>query len=264
MLFRSLEAGAFPRQRQRPGFHLMESDRQLGDPDPADQDRYALLEALLSAREHLLITWNGLEERTGVTRPPAAPVQHWLQWLQSVLPAGEAEALLVRHPPNPLDPANFLPRGERPPASCDQRLLAACMRLGGGLEPSDPGLAVPPLLLESTAPEAVLEAPKADDPFADLRAWLLAPQREWLRGLGMVARDWSEEVDDLEPLELGERERVALLRDALARDPRLEASPAEDWERWLRRHRGAGRFPPGQGAVLEARRLEEQIGRAHV
>ncbi|MFN7899021.1 MAG: exodeoxyribonuclease V subunit gamma, partial [Synechococcaceae cyanobacterium] len=81
LILMGLDAGVFPRQRQRPGFHLMESGRQLGDPDPADQDRYALLEALLSARDHLLITWNGLEERTGVARPPAAPVQHWMEWL---------------------------------------------------------------------------------------------------------------------------------------------------------------------------------------
>ncbi|MEB3322738.1 MAG: exodeoxyribonuclease V subunit gamma, partial [Synechococcaceae cyanobacterium] len=53
-----LDAGAFPRRRPRPGFHLMEGRRRLGDPDPADQDRYALLEALLSARDHLLITWS--------------------------------------------------------------------------------------------------------------------------------------------------------------------------------------------------------------
>jgi len=34
-----LDAGSFPRLRQRPGFHLMEKQRRLGDPSTADQDR---------------------------------------------------------------------------------------------------------------------------------------------------------------------------------------------------------------------------------
>ena len=283
LVLMGLEAGAFPRQRQRPGFHLLEAGRRLGDPDPADQDRYALLEALLSARDHLLITWNGLEERTGVTKPPAAPVQQWLQWLQSVLPAAEAEALQVWHDPNPLAPANFLPLGERPPASCDQRQLEACRHLETGLAPPEPGLAcrptsphagVAPAQAADAAPDLVPDLdqeidpeiepeiePDAEDPFDDLRAWLLAPQKAWLRDLGMFPGERREEVDDLEPLELGERERVALLRDALDQGgpSPLEADPlSAGSEPWLRRHLGEGRFPPAQGAVLEASRLQER------
>ena len=274
LILMGLEAGAFPRQRQRPGFHLLEAERRLGDPDPADQDRYALLEALLSARDHLLITWNGLQERTGVARPPAAPVQQWLQWLRSVLPANEAEALLVWHEPNPLAPDNFLPRGERPPASCDRRQLEACRHLAtGGLPPPEPGLAVRPQRLDGPAAvegtsEADLEpalepvsVPDGSDPFEGLRAWLMAPQKEWLRDLGMVAGERREDVDDLEPLELGERERVAFLRETLAGGlpPPLEADPLGGGSVfWLSRHRGEGRFPPAQGAVLEAIRLGER------
>ena len=46
----------FPRLKQRPGFHLLEQQRLLGDPRSGDQDRYVLLEALMSARRHLLIS----------------------------------------------------------------------------------------------------------------------------------------------------------------------------------------------------------------
>ena len=106
----------------------MEMARRLGDPDSADQDRYALLEGLLSARDTLLITWNCRDERSGASKPPSAPVQQWLQWLQSHLPVAGAEAILVHHEPNPLASSNFLPQGSRPPASCDRRLLLACRR----------------------------------------------------------------------------------------------------------------------------------------
>ena len=70
-----LDAGAFPRQRQRPGFHLLEQQRRLGDPSSGDQDRYVLLESLLSARQHLLISWSNRDERgaTSCRRRPGRP-----------------------------------------------------------------------------------------------------------------------------------------------------------------------------------------------
>ena len=119
-----LDADLFPRQRNRPAFHLMEQQRLLGDPHPADQDRYVLMEALLSARDHLLITWSCRDERKGEERPPSAPVRQWLQWLQEQLGA-QAAGLEIGHAASPLDRRNLLPRGELPPASCDRRLLAA-------------------------------------------------------------------------------------------------------------------------------------------
>ncbi|MEB3243624.1 MAG: exodeoxyribonuclease V subunit gamma [Cyanobacteriota bacterium] len=245
LILMGLDGDGFPRQRQRPGFHLLEAERQLGDPDPADQDRYALLEALLSARDHLLITWNGRDERTGLEKPPAAPVQQWLEWLRSRLPAGAAEGLLARHDPNPLAPENFLPQGARPPASCDRRLLEACRQLEAQRPQPLWGLASggrAPAILEPLAPG------DRDD---ELRNWLREPQREWLRELGMVARERHDAVDDLEDLELDERARSALLREAL--DQGSEGEPA-----WLERHRGEGRFPPAQGAALEAEILRQR------
>lgn len=250
LVLMGLDAGVFPRQGERPGFHLMETARRLGDPDPADQDRYALLEALLSARDTLLITWNCRDERTGVSQPPSAPVQQWLQWLQSLLPEGEAAALLVQHEPNPLAPANFQPQGRRPPASCDRRLLEACRHLEAGISLPAKGLAnlVPP------PREAV--HPAGEDPWDDLRAWLMAPQAVWLQELGLRPREREDDVDDLEPLELEERERAALFRELLA--PAHPMPPPEEAEAWLRRHRGEGTFPPGQGAALEAHKLQER------
>jgi exodeoxyribonuclease V gamma subunit len=228
----------------------MESARRLGDPDPADQDRYALLEALLSARDTLLITWNCRDERTGFSKPPSAPVQQWLQWLQSLLPAAEAEALLVNHEPNPLASANFQPQGSRPPASCDRRLLEACQRLEAGIQLPPKGLASP-----SLAPRE-RPLPTGEDPFEDLRAWLMGPQSVWLQELGLRPREREDDVEDLEPLELEERERAALFREVLA--PARPMSPPGDEEAWLRRHRGEGTFPPGQGAALEAETLQER------
>jgi exodeoxyribonuclease V gamma subunit len=266
-----LDAGVFPRAGQRPGFHLMEQRRRLGDPLPADQDRYVLLEALLSARSHLLITWSCREERRGERLQPAAPVRQWLEWLGAGLAAAAKDSqdqaerttehwiaqLLVAHAASPLERANFRPHAGRPPASCDRRQLAA-RRL---LDQPGAGGEVPLLRRPMPATPGQAAGVTAVEPFDDLRAWLMAPQRQWLRELGLRPAEWERSLEDLEPLALGERERSGLLRslplEAASPDPQAPEQAAPEQEAgWLERCRGLGLLPPGSGAVLEARRLE--------
>ena len=51
--------GAFPRQNRSPGFDLMARAPRRGDRSPRDDDRYLFLEALLSARSTLYISYVG-------------------------------------------------------------------------------------------------------------------------------------------------------------------------------------------------------------
>jgi exodeoxyribonuclease V gamma subunit len=244
-----LDAGDFPRQRDRPGFHLMERQRLLGDPHPADQDRYVLLEALLSARSHLLISWSCRDDRSGAALPPAGPVRQWLQWLEGHLGPEALAHLVAEHPASPLERPNFRPAAGRPPASCDRRRLEALRRLEGPPLP-------PPLGLALAAPPAAgrLE-PGEGERFSELRQWLCHPQRHWLRQLGMAAGEWLERLDDLEAIELDERQRFALLNNLLTDgggpDPRL----AGDWRELSR---GRGLLPGGAAGELEAEALAER------
>ncbi|MCU0528211.1 MAG: exodeoxyribonuclease V subunit gamma [Cyanobium sp. Prado107] len=255
-----LDGGAFPRQRERPGFHLMEHHRRLGDPHPADQDRYVLLESLLSARQHLLITWSSRDSRTGETLMPCTPVRQWLALLEQEL-GPEALPQLLREPAaNPLERRNFLPEAERPPICSDRRLLQA-RRLLEERRPAPPRpLASQPSA--STDPEAATSAGQASDPapmqgqtgHAGLLAWLQAPQAVWLEGLGLRPREWGQQVLDREALALDERQRARLLRDALQRhagDP----GAAPDW---IAEQRGRGGLPGGTAAELEASRLDQR------
>ena len=247
-----LDAGAFPRQRQRPGFHLLEQRRQLGDPNSGDQDRYVLLESLLSARQHLLVSWSNRDERTGEALEASTPVRQWLQWLQRELP----ELPLREHCANPLERGNFLAAPPWPPASCDARLLAARQQLEqgsrAGVQLSHPGLALSP---EPAAP--VLAEPSApEQAWNELRRWLEQPQRVWLEGLGLRPREFESPVLDRDALELGERERAALLRGQL--DPQaLEPLTAEepDWP-WL--ERGRGSLPALAAGALEVDQLDQR------
>ena len=255
-----LDAGLFPRQRQRPGFHPLERRRQLGDPNPADQDRYVLLEALLSARDHLLITWSSRDERRGEALPPATPVRQWIDWLQQQLgPQGGGE-LVADHPANPLDRRNFLPSTERRPASCDRRLLAARQLL------EQPGQLQPPCPLAWSAAPSTTPTPPGStsrppapaatsDPYGDLRDWLVAPQARWLADLGLQPREWTDQIADLEALSLEERDRAWLLRQALTAPPPGEPATANAW---LQAQRGRGSLPPLAAAELEADLLAER------
>jgi exodeoxyribonuclease V gamma subunit len=271
-----LDAEVFPRRQTRPGFHLMERSRQLGDPQPADQDRYVLLEALLSARDHLLITWSCRDPRSGDALPPATPVRQWLELLQASLGPKGLDGVLVEHPTNPLERRNFLPLPERPPPSCDQRLLEARRLIEHErFEPrQQAALAFGPMPAQGPAAIGSLA-----DPYDDLRRWLIDPQEHWLAGLGLRAREWSRERLDLEALSLDERQRSALLRERLAVEaedlPLEHRQPLDDDDgveggvegdgegggsgaAWLDLSNGRGLLPARSGGVLEAALLQQR------
>ena len=69
-----LDDGAFPRKAPRDGDDLLLDDPHVGERDPRAEDRQLLLDALLAARDRLIITYTGNDERTNIAKPPAVPV----------------------------------------------------------------------------------------------------------------------------------------------------------------------------------------------
>lgn len=63
--------GAFPRQQARQDFDLMRADSRPGDRSRREDDRYLLLEALLSARDRLYISWVGRSVHDNSERAPS-------------------------------------------------------------------------------------------------------------------------------------------------------------------------------------------------
>lgn len=250
-----LDADCFPRRLQRPGFHLIGQQRRLGDADPADQDRYILMEALLSAREHLLISWSCRDDRTGETLPPSSPVRHWLDWLRGSL-GDRLEQLQWHHPASPLERENFLPQRGGSALSCDRRLLEARQALERGADPAPAGLI---FLADPLPPAEAVPSPASESVplgvFEDLQGWLLQPQRHWLQQLGLRPREWQERFEDLEAVELEERQRAALLRRARETPDNGGEAPCGDAEFWLRRSRGTGLLPGLSAGQLEAEAL---------
>ncbi len=100
--------GDFPRKMLRQDFDLMAASYRPGDRSRRDDDRYLLLEALLSARERLRISWVGHSVHDNSERPPSVLIgqlrDHLAAGWRLQLPEGVAtgdvllKALTVHHP----------------------------------------------------------------------------------------------------------------------------------------------------------------------
>ncbi len=75
---------AFPRGRPAVGFDLMARDPRPGDRTTRHDDRYLFLEALLSARDQLIVTVPGRDVRDGSELPPSVVVSDLLDMLDEV------------------------------------------------------------------------------------------------------------------------------------------------------------------------------------
>ena len=181
-------------------------------------------------------------------------MRHWIDWLRGDLGAAAAR-LVISHPASPLERANFLPMGNRPPGSCDRRLLEARRLLDAARLRSWLPLASQPLPLETPelpGASAANQSAADNDPeaaFNALQHWLIAPQAQWLEQLGLKPREWAQLLEDFDRTSLDERQRSQLLGEALGSEGH------NDPQTWLEQHRGQGLLPPGAAGSLEARTL---------
>ncbi len=232
-----LDDGRFPRRSGVDGDDVLARDPLVGERDPRSEDRQLLLDAVLAAREHLVILYTGADPRTNAWRPPAVPVGEILDAVDGLATAYDGrparEAVVVRQPLQPFDARNFTAGelGTDRPFSFDVQALRGARR---GLRPRDPAQ---PFLPEPLAP-----ADDADVALDELVAFLEHPVRAFLRQrLGVtVLRDEDDVLDslavDLDALDawaVGDR----LLRARLAGADATAARQAE-WRR--------GTLPPGE------------------
>jgi exodeoxyribonuclease V gamma subunit len=77
-----LDNDTFPRRQTRKGFDLMTVKPERGDRSRRDDDRYLFLEALVSARETLYISYVGQDQQDNSTRPPSVLVSELLDYLE--------------------------------------------------------------------------------------------------------------------------------------------------------------------------------------
>src|SRR4051812_6511033 len=220
-----LDDAVFPRKGPRDGDDLMLDDPHVGDRDARAEDRQLLLDALMAARDRLIVTYTGNDERTNIATPPAVPVGELLDMVER---SGVArEEVVTRHPLQPFDPRNFEPSG---PWSFDLTTLDGARALCGERVAPAPFLSGP---LEDVS-EPVVE-------LADLVSFVERPVRTFLRRrLRIAAAQYTDEVEDALPVELGPLDSYGVGRRLLdARLAGVEQRPA------ILAEIARGTLPPG-------------------
>ena len=210
-----LDDGVFPRGASRNGDDILLAEPVIGDRDPRSEDRQMLLDALLAAREQLIVTYTGNDECTNAVRPPAVVVGELLDTIEATARCEDGTSArgraLTRHPLQPFDERNFLAGAllTGKPWSFDPVALEGAEALRG--ERSKPA----PLLIEPLpeTSETVLA-------LVDLIAFVQRPVRAFLaQRLGISVAQPDADVSDALPVELGPLARWAvgqrLLEDVL-------------------------------------------------
>ncbi len=101
---------AFPRHEKPLSFDLSVSPRRLGDRSRRADDRYLFMETIISARQHLYISYTGLSDQDSRQLPPSVLVSELLDHLSHRLGMTSKETALrfvVWHPLQPFSKRYF-------------------------------------------------------------------------------------------------------------------------------------------------------------
>ena len=96
----------FPRNQQPLGFDLIRLHPQPGDRSRRNDDKYLFLEAIMSARRLLYISYVGQSIEDNTPIPPSVLVSELLDYLSTAFGAKE-ESIVVRHPLQAFSPRYF-------------------------------------------------------------------------------------------------------------------------------------------------------------
>lgn len=239
---------SFPRRTRADGDDILGGDPWVGDRDRRSEDRQLLLDAIMSATDHLVVLYSGADPRTGASRPPAVPVGELLDAVDQTVRTADGstprDLIVHRHPLQPFDAANFSVAHGGPfsfdvAALRGARASAGERRAGAQVYPTRP-----------------LPAPDRRDQVAltDLVRFLSHPVKALLRERGGLSTwEVNDPISDELPVDLtgleawavGERLLTQLLRGA---DPDQVAGA--EWRR--------GTLPPRQLGGSTLHRILEQ------
>lgn len=231
--------GAFPRQVQKQDFDLMSQQYRPGDRSRRDDDRYLLLEALLSARERLRISWLGRDKFDNSPLEPSVLIAQFREHLSQgwTLASGQPvlAALTVEHP---LQPFSQRYLGQLPNYHYEwQRFYQPSARLAQWPLPT-------------RRPETAL-------PLTVLSDFIRDPLRGFFRQRLQVSFEFFEHaVADHETFVADALEHYQLRQQLVELQwNALRQGQALDVQRQLVQARQAGLLPPGPAGVL----LQQQL-----
>ena len=249
------DADCYPRSGRRHGDDLLGIEPRLGDPSVALDDRQVLLDAILAARETLVVVAQGRSEATNEPVPLAAPLAELREVLDETAAThdgrGAGAAVSVQHPLQPFD-TRYFDAAHPELASADP--LAHRAALASLAEPVVTATTSP---LGPLPPKDLSTGVSLDN----LTAYFTHPARALLRGRTGISLGEEAQSGDSIPIEPDHLERWQIGNRILGR---LRAGNDEDAVKraeWLR-----GDVPPFElgntlleGVIAEARRSVREV-----
>ncbi|NNF53898.1 MAG: exodeoxyribonuclease V subunit gamma [Acidimicrobiales bacterium] len=233
------------------GDDILGSKPDIGDPDQRADQRQALLETVLSARDKLIVTRSGKDVRSNKAAPPSIAVAELLSEIEAITAVADRQSVLQRiratHPRHSFDPQNF---SHLPPLSFDRRALLAAEAKVASRKPT----ILPPLpqLLVPPDRERLTDVKLLHDILQD------GPKLFFSQRLGATFRQTDEGLEDNIPVRKDNLLMWSVLDDLITSGllnkdlgPRLDV---------LRRR---GSFPPGPSGA-EILDLQRKIAEAVV
>ncbi len=254
-----LDADAFPRTTTPLGDDVLARYPLVGERDSAAEDRQLFLDAVMSATEHLVVTYTGASEHTGRPLPPATPVGELLDQLERTVSTGAGpgepasgepvrEHVVVHHPLQAFDARSFMSGRLVPdqPFSFDAAALAGARATRRSAAPT-------PAFLDAPLPAAPSDVVTLDD----LRAFVSHPVRAFLRSrLDVVLPYEAEPEEQTVPLKLDHLQQWQVnqrLLDAVQAGADGHEAEADERRRGL--------LPPGALAEKTLEASRDLVGR---
>jgi exodeoxyribonuclease V gamma subunit len=245
----------YPRSQKIPDFDLMGDDYRPGDRSRREDDRYLFLEALLSVRQKLVISWVGRNIRDNSFKPPSVLVGQLRDYLQAGwrLSNGQPfiQALTTEHPLQPFSREYFKPDAK------SKRLFTYAnewRQIHNALEPNSTGvLAMPSLTME------------ANLTLKDLADFLRHPLKSFYKQrLGVSWFDDGETAEDDETFNLDglgqwhlHSQIVEQFKQQQVNEPNVPAE--QHLQQAFDRLRGSGSLPIGGFAALIEEGLRDDL-----
>jgi exodeoxyribonuclease V gamma subunit len=243
-----LNDDAYPRQEKSPGFDLMTRDPRAGDRSRRVDDRYLFLEAILSARETLHVSYVGQSIRDNSVIPPSVLVSELTDYIRQgfeVPGKNILDHVVTKHRLQAFSPEYF-ERGEKLFSYAIENLDAARSAMG---DRKDPGP-----FISGGLPEPGEEWKTVD--LNQLCGFYSNPARFLLNHrLKFYLREDAAVLDEIEPFALEGLDKYQFENDLVERSIRRPEGMAG---------RGQGHGPasagePGRGVLRHGLRGNETL-----
>jgi exodeoxyribonuclease V gamma subunit len=224
-----MQHDTFPQDLREPSFNLIAAEPRPGDRSKRDDDKYLFLEALLSVREILYISYVGRDIQDNSPKPPSVLVNELLEYVHEDLGVEERQ-LVIEHPLQSFSAAYFDP-GHPNLFSYSKENLDASRSLNTS------GRRIP--FFDSPLPEPSDDWRRCN--LEQLCRFFTHPVRYLMeQRLGIVFRDTSEPIADTEAFNLTPLDSFKVSQEMFR--SREEGTNPEEHFRALQ---ASGRLPHG-------------------